>query len=177
VRRVLLAYTHVQKPNTLAAIFDLAVEARADHALWESEHEGGAESWWRGMKSVWREVETRKVGSEVARFYAFCRLLTARPGRPGRYLILKLKLIVGRLELRFSPVPQSKRKRRKGLQSGRIRALNRKNWSRLRSAHRLFKAPYSAVPLVRDDAELRALLALRCMQQNYHADAAYSGPS
>ncbi len=42
----------------------------------------------------------------------------------------------------------------------------------MRWVHRYFDAPPSAVLLVPNDAELRALVALRCMQQDYRADAA-----
>ena len=160
----------MRKPNALTAIFDLAVEARDDDALWEPVQQSGTKSGLLGTKSVWLEVGTREVGSEVGRFYAF-----HRPFRypPGRHIVIALKLIVGRLTLKFSRVQhRSKPQRQKRPRSRRLTALNRKNWRRLRQAYQHFKSPPSDVPLMRDDAELRALLALRCMQQNYHADAA-----
>jgi excisionase family DNA binding protein len=50
--------------------------------------------------------------------------------------------------------------------------MSRKHRKGLRSLYRRFNEPFFAVPLSPDDAELRALVALRCMQQDYHADAA-----
>lgn len=172
----------MQKANALADIFDLAVEARADHALWESEHKGGADPWWRSMKSVWREVETRQIGSEEARMDAFCVPLRSRP---GLYIIIELKLIGEGIELRFRPVPHRRHRkrlrasnlgkplaRRTRKRSPRLRAMYRKHRRELRAMHRYFEVPFTVVPLVPDDAELRALVAMRCMQQDYHADAA-----
>ena len=160
----------VQKPNAIAGVFDLAFDARDDKALWDV-HEIGAKSGWRRGTSFRRELETREVGSQVARLYAFCVPLRSRQ---DRHIIIELKLIVGRLTLRFSPIRNDarngKRKRRR-TRLGTSRQY-RKHRKGLRRLHRDLEEPFSDVPLVWDDDELRALVALRCIQQGYHADAA-----
>jgi hypothetical protein len=160
----------VQKLDALAGIFHLAVHARDDKAIW-GEHVD-AESDRPAGRPFWRELETRKVGSKVVRSYALCVPLLPRPPRPPRHIVIELKLTVGGLTLRLRTIPNdAKHRKRRRTGRGSIDQY-RKHRKGLRRLHRRLEEPFSTVPLVSDDDQLRALVALRCMQQEYHAEAA-----
>lgn len=203
------------KPNALAVIFDLAIEARDNRERWETEYHSDIKSGDVAMKPWWQEVQRREVGGEVARLEAFCVPLRARP---GRHIIIQLKLIVGGLTLPFSRVAPRRREkpgklvlpkaayrsaealkeaRRQLLFYDEVRrqraraaakaeaaraTLKTPSWVRkrerkLRKARRWLQRFYgidTPLPLVPDDRELRALVALRCLQQNCYTAAALS---
>ena len=173
---------HVQKPNILAPLYQFALAVRDDDALWLDPVAGSEDPVPQGnRKSQWREIGTREIGGEVGRIYAF---RVALRHRPGVHITIEVRLTVGSLRLTFSRLPDRRRgdwpparrvlsRTPRASPSTATRAFNRKHWKRLRSLHRRFDAPPSAVLLVPDDAELRALVALRCVQQEYRADAAW----
>jgi hypothetical protein len=73
------------------------------------------------------------------------------------WVTIDLKLTLGALTLRLNrPVAAD---------------LTRARAKQLRTAYRIFGDRFSEVTLVPDDAELRALVALRCVQQGYREAA------
>jgi hypothetical protein len=170
----------VQKANALHDLQVLAIELRDNEALWLDPVVAHEERVTRGAgKSRWEEIGTRDIGGEEA---LICSFRKPMRGQPGVHATLELRLTLGGLVLTFSrlsdPVrgnsspPRVLRRRPRPSPSTRSLAFNRRQWSALRSLRRRLGAPPSGVLLVPDDAELRALVALRCVQQDHYAGSA-----
>jgi excisionase family DNA binding protein len=78
----------------------------------------------------------------------------------------------GKPELRLSRVEKRPRKRRAFKRSRQASADLRRHWKELRAFRKRHEELPNTVSLVWNDAELRALVALRCAQQGYRADVA-----
>ena len=93
-------------------------------------------------------------------FSAFRRRLGGRPGVRPVYVTIAVRLKMEGLTIEFRRVNPS------GF-------VGREHRTGLRGLHKRLDAPFSVVPLVEDDAEFQALVALRCVQQNHRAHDAY----
>jgi excisionase family DNA binding protein len=150
---------YVTKANAgLEAIGEIAIAVRDDDTFWSDTVVNTDDARESPSQAYWKAIDTPEIAGAAGRLWAFRKPLITQPGVA---VTIEIKLVVGDLKLRFSRVP---------LCSGVVLREARRG---LRAIHKRYGVQPTNVPLVQDDSELGALVALRCVQQTCYGGAAH----